>query len=183
MSLYTSAACQEKAKPTPREPHRPGVNLGLRPLARPLLPVTLALMAGIAAPAWGLRLPQPWLLAAGAALWAALALLWWRQRPARFLPLILFELLGVAFHQQAWKPYYPPGHLINLPPDQNLTLFGHLNRPGKLAGERVQFFMEAFAWRNPWGWRPASGNLLVLAPAPETPPAAGICAGARSQGG
>ena len=34
-----------------------------RPVARPLVPVTLALMAGIAAPAWGLHLPQPWLLA------------------------------------------------------------------------------------------------------------------------
>ena len=134
------------------------------------MPVTLALMAGIAAPAWGLRLPESWLLAVAVALWAALALLWWQRRPARFLPLILFGLLGVAFYQQAWKPDFPPAHLTKLPQDQRLTLFGHLNRPGKLAGERVQLFMEALAWRSPWGWRPASGNLLVLAPAPEPPP-------------
>ena len=63
MSLYASAASQEKLSPDPREPQRSGVILGLRPLARPLVPVTLALMAGIAAPAWGLRLPEPWLLA------------------------------------------------------------------------------------------------------------------------
>ena len=170
MPFNASTGSREKINAGPPEPHRPGVILGLRPLARPLLPVTLALMAGIAAPAWGLRLPEPWLLAAAVALWAALALLWWRRRPARFLPLILFGLLGVAFHQQAWQPDFPAGHLSKLPQNQSLALFGHLNRPGKLAGERVQLFMEAGAWRSPWGWRPASGNLLVLAPAPEPPP-------------
>ena len=170
MFLYASAASQEQLSPDPREPQRSGVSLGLRPLARPLVPVTVALMAGIAAPAWGLRLPEPWLLAAAAALWAGLALLWWQRRPARFLPLILFGLLGVAFYQQAWQPDFPPGHLTKLPQHQSLTLFGHLNRPGKLAGERVQLFMEAGSWRSPWGWRPASGNLLVLAPVPEPPP-------------
>jgi hypothetical protein len=162
MSLYASAASQEKLNPDPREPHRSGVILGLRPVARPLAPVTLALMVGIAAPAWGLRLPEPWLLAVVVALWAALALLWWQRRPARFLPLILFGLLGVAFHQQAWQPDFPAGHLTKLPQNQSLTIFGHLNRPGKLAGERVQLFMEAGSWRSPWGWRPASGNLLEI---------------------
>jgi len=170
MSLYASAASQEKLNADSREPHRPGFILGLRPLGRPLVPVTLALMAGIAAPAWGLHLPEPWLLAGGVVLWAALALLWWRRRPARFLPLIFFALLGVAFYQQAWQPDFPPGHLAKLPQHQNLTLFGHLNRPSKLAGERVQLFLKADAWRSPWGWRPASGNLLVLAPVPEPPP-------------
>ncbi|MCJ7819073.1 MAG: ComEC family competence protein, partial [Syntrophales bacterium] len=170
MPLYASAASQEKLNPDPREPQNSGVILGLRPLARPLVPVTLALMAGIAAPAWGLHLPNPWLLAGALALWAALALLWWQRRPARFLPLILFGLLGVAFHQQAWQPDFPAGHLTKLPQNQSLTLWGHLNRPGKLGGERVQLFMEALAWRSPWGWRPASGNLLVLAPVPEPPP-------------
>jgi len=103
-------------------------------VTRPLVPVTLALMAGIAAPAWGLHLPEPWLLAGGVALWVALALLWWQRRPARFLPLIFFALLGVAFYQQAWQPDFHPGHLAKLPQNQNLTLFGHLNRPGKLGG-------------------------------------------------
>ena len=154
----------------PREPHLPGAILAARPVARPLVPVTLALMAGMAAPAWGLRLPGAWLLAGGIALWGALALLWWRRRPARFLPLIFFGLLGVAFSQQARQPDFPAGHLTQLPQHQNLTLFGHLNRPGKLGGERVQLFMAAVAWRSPWGWRPVAGNLLVLAPVPEPPP-------------
>ena len=170
MLFSASAASQEKLNADPREPHLPGPGLGARPVVRPLVPVTLALMAGMAAPAWGLRLPEPWLLAGGLALWAALALLWWQRRPARFLPLIFFALLGVALSQQARQPDFPPGHLTQLPQNQNLTIFGHLNRPGKLGGERVQLFMEAVAWRSPWGWRPASGNLLVLAPVPEPPP-------------
>ena len=82
-----------KLTPTPGS-RTAGPGLG----ARPLVPVTLALMAGMAAPAWGLRLPEPWLLAGALALWAALALLWWQRRPARFLPLIFFALLGVAFY-------------------------------------------------------------------------------------
>ena len=153
MSLYASAASQEKLNPDPREPQRSGVILGLRPLARPLVPVTLALMAGIAAPAWGLRLPEPWLLAGALALWAALALLWWQRRPARFLPLILFGLLGVAFHQQAWQPDFPPGHLTKLPQDQSLTLFGHLNRPGKLGGNG-----SSSSWRPSPGGVPGAGG-------------------------
>ncbi len=202
MLFSAPAASQEKLDADPREPHLTGPGLGARPVVRPLVPVTLALMAGIAAPAWGLHLPEAWLLAGMLALWAALALLWWQGRPVRFLPLIFFALLGVAFHQQARQPDFPPGHLAKLPQHQNLTIFGHLNRPGKLAGEReqlgreepkeedqddwvkfgrleaekkykdsgVQLFMEAVAWRSPWGWRPASGNLLVLAPVPEPPP-------------
>ena len=144
MSFYASAASQENLNPGPREPHLAGHFLGLRPVARPLVPVTLALMAGIAAPAWGLRLPEPWLLAGAVALWAVLALLWWRRRPARFLPLILFMLLGVAFHQQAGQPDFPHAHLTKLPQNQSLTLFGHLNRPGKLgAGSEQRGMKEA----------------------------------------
>ncbi len=193
-----SDASQGKLNLPPGEPSRSGSILADRPVARPLVPVTLALMAGIAAPAWGLRLPEILLLPGLAALWGVLACLWWRRRPARFLPLILFGLLGVAFYQVAWQPDFPPGHLTNLPQRQNLILFGHLNRPGKLAGgweqpgmeepqaehredwakfgkleqkgKRVQLFMAAEAWRTPWGWRPAAGNLLVVAPELEPPP-------------
>ncbi len=139
-------------------------------LARPLVPVTLALMTGIAATAWGLHLPQTFVLAGVLITWGALGLLWWRGQPARFLPLVLFGLLGVAFSQQAWQPYFPPENVSNLPQNQNLTLMGHLNRPGKLGEDRVQLFMEVEAWRSPRGWRPASGNLLVAAPGLERPP-------------
>jgi ComEC/Rec2-related protein len=143
---------------------------GPRPIARPLVPVTLALMTGIAATAWGLHLPQTFVLAGVLALWGILALLWWRGHPTRLLPLILFGLFGVAFAQQAWEPHLPATNVFNLPQNHNLTLMGHLNRPGKLGENRVQLFMNAEAWRSPWGWRPASGHLLVAAPGLERPP-------------
>jgi len=139
-------------------------------VARPLVPVTVALMAGIAAPAWGLNLPQTYVLAGVICLWTILALLWWRRHPACLLPLVFFWLLGVALYQQAWQPHFSSDNVFNLPQHQNLILKGHLSRPGKLGEDRVQLFMTAEAWRSPWGWRPASGNLLVAAPGLERPP-------------
>jgi competence protein ComEC len=141
-----------------------------RSLARPLIPLVLALMAGIASPAWGLRLPDSWLLGGILCLLAALGLTWWRQRPARLLPLTLFYLLGVAFYQQALEPPLPPHHLVHLPQAQDLTLLGHLNRPGKRSGERSQLFVQVEAWGQRGVWRPATGLLLVTAPVPEAPP-------------
>lgn len=140
------------------------------PEPRPLVPVTLALMAGIVTPAWGLHLSNTYVLAGVFSLWGILVFLWWRHHKARVLPLVLFWLLGVAFSQQAWQPQFPADNVFNLPRNQNLTLMGHLNRPGKLGEDRVQLFMAAEAWRSPWGWRPASGNLLVAAPGLERPP-------------
>jgi competence protein ComEC len=99
-----------------------------------------------------------------------MTLLWWQRRPVRILPLLFFALLGVAFNQQARQPDFPAGHITKLPQNQYLTLFGHLSRPGKLGAGRLQLFMEAEAWRSPWGWRPAAGKILVLAPVPEPPP-------------
>jgi ComEC/Rec2-related protein len=139
-------------------------------VVRPLVPLVLALMAGIAATAWGLQLPQFSVLAGILFSWGALAFLWWRGHPARVLPLLLFGLLGVAFSQQARQPNFPPENVINLPVNQNLTVMGRLNRPGKLGEDRVQLFMTATAWQSPWGWRPASGNLLVTAPVLKRPP-------------
>jgi ComEC/Rec2-related protein len=157
---------QEKLNIAAPEPHLQGVI----PVARPLLPVTLALMAGIAAPAWGLHLPPTYALMGILGLWGSLLYFWWRRHPARFLPLVFFWLLGVVFYQQAWQPVFSAENIFNLPSNQNLTLKGHLNHPGKLGEDRVQLFMTAEAWRGPWGWRPVSGSLLVVAPKLEPPP-------------
>jgi ComEC/Rec2-related protein len=156
--------------PDSLKPYQPGSGPAAPPVARPLVPVTLALMAGIAAPAWGLHLPQTYAVAGVVSLWVALVFLWWARRPVRFLPLVCFWLLGVAFYQQAWQPNFLPENVFNLPQNQNLTLMGHLNRPGKLGEDRVQLFMTTEAWRSPWGWRPVAGNLLVAAPRLDPPP-------------
>ncbi|MFI5332082.1 MAG: ComEC/Rec2 family competence protein, partial [Desulfobaccales bacterium] len=147
--------------------HPPTAN---RPWARPLLPVVLALMAGLASAAWGLNPPERWLIAGFGFVGIALAALWLTRRPARLLPLICFWLLGVAFYQQTLHPVLPPHHLVNLPQDQEITLLGRLNYPAKLGQERVQLFMAAQAWLSPEGWRPATGRLLVAAPDLPVPP-------------
>ena len=89
------------------------------PFSRPLLPVVLALMAGLASPAWGLRLPEKWLAAALVSFWAILGVLWLARRPVRLLPLVLFWLLGVAFYQQALQPVFPLYHLVICPRSRN----------------------------------------------------------------
>jgi len=141
-----------------------------RPVARPLVPVALALMAGIASPAWGLRLADQWLAAGLVGLWGAMVLIWWARRPSRLLPLVFFWLLGLALGQQALQPFFAPHHLVHLPQEGEVTLLGRLNRPGKMGPQRVQLFLEASAWRSPAGWRPATGRLLVAGPGLASPP-------------
>jgi competence protein ComEC len=170
MPAWSTDHLQENLPAALPGPSRRTPNTKARPVARPLVPVTLAFMAGIAAPAWGLHLPEIALAVGLLLLWSGLAFLWWQGRPARLLPLLFFWLLGVAFCQQAWQPWFPTGHVTRLPQAQHLTLWGHLYRPGKLGQERVQLFLEAEAWRSPWGWRPAAGKILVVAPRLEPPP-------------
>lgn len=143
-----------------------------RQFARPLAPATLALMAGIATPAWGFTLPFPWLLAGLLTLLAAMLLIFAVRRPVRLLPLLFFWLLGMAFYQQARHPGFPPHHVANLPQDRAITLSGYLYHPSKTGAARVQLYLEAQAWRSPRGWQPATGKVLVLAP-PMEPPTAG----------
>jgi hypothetical protein len=58
MPFPTPDASQGELSAAPREPRLSVSVLGAPPVARPLVPVTLALMEGIAAPAWGLHLPE-----------------------------------------------------------------------------------------------------------------------------
>jgi competence protein ComEC len=153
-----------------RKPQAGNLVLPGRPLARPLVPVVLALMAGIASPAWGLRLADQWLAPALVGLWGAMVLIWWARRPSRLLPLVFFWLLGLALGQQALQPCFPPPHLVHLPQEGEVTLLGRLNRPGKMGPQRVQLFLAASAWRSPAGWRPATGRLLLTAPPLALPP-------------
>ena len=54
MPFSTTDASQEELSAAVCKPPLPTSILEKRPVARPLVPVTLALMAGMAAPAWGL---------------------------------------------------------------------------------------------------------------------------------
>jgi competence protein ComEC len=100
----------------------------------------------------------------------ALAFTCWRGRPARFLPLAFFGVLGLAFYQQAWQPAFPAAHVAHLPRDREVSLLGRLTRPGKIGPERVQLVVGLEAWATPQGWHPARGRILVSAPPLEPPP-------------
>jgi competence protein ComEC len=141
-----------------------------RPWARPLAPVVVALVAGVASPAWGLRLPEAWLAVGLFSLWAGLALAFRLRRRVRIVPLAFFWLLGVALCQQALNPALPPHHLVRLPQNEKINILGSLNRSGKVGEGRVQLFLAPEAWLAPAGWRPATGNLLVSAPKLDLPP-------------
>jgi len=141
-----------------------------RTLARPLIPLVLALMAGVAAPSWDLNLPPRWLVAGIPVLLAGLALNWRRRRPVLVLPLLLFCGLGLALSQEARAPSLPPHHLVHQPLGAEVSILGRVNRPGKHVGERVHLYLEAQALRGAAGWQPACGKLLVTLPAQELPP-------------
>jgi competence protein ComEC len=141
-----------------------------QPVARPLIPVTLAFMAGVGAPALGLPLPLSFLTLGPVVLWLALALLYLARRSSGLLPLAFFWLLGLAFCLQAGHPVVPLTDVANLPRETELSLLGQMDRPPKAGGARLQLFLKVEAWRSPEGWRPASGKLLVTAPQFHAPP-------------
>jgi len=61
--------------------HEPGsTRTGVK---RPLVPVVLALMVGLATAAWGLHIPRIWLLIGLAGLLAILLVLWLPATPQR----------------------------------------------------------------------------------------------------
>ncbi len=137
---------------------------------RPLIPALLALMAGLLAAAWGLPLPRAWTLPLLAGLWLGLLAGWWTDRRLLLLPLAFFFALGVAMYGQARDPVLPPGHLVEVPTDREVSLLGRLARPAKVGPERLQLCVAVEAWRGPRGWQPATGLLAVSAPKQEPPP-------------
>ncbi|MDI6853421.1 MAG: ComEC/Rec2 family competence protein [Deltaproteobacteria bacterium] len=132
-----------------------------QPAARPLVPITLALLLGIAGSAWGLRLPGPYPAAVSAMLFSALLCLWLKGRSARLMPLAAFWLLGLALAQQALAPAFPSHHVANLPQDREIILKGNLYLPPQAREGGLRLFLEADLWLSPQGWRPACGKVLV----------------------
>ena len=66
-------------------------------MKRPLIPLVLALMVGLAAAAWGVNLPRPWLLIILAALLVIMLLLFWGRAPSSSKP-------GTAGHPERKTP-------------------------------------------------------------------------------
>lgn len=140
--------------------------------ARPLVPVVVALMAGLLAASWGLSLPRGWILPLLSGLWLGLFWGWWTDRRLLLLPLLWFFLAGAALYGQALAPVLPPEHVARLPEDQEITLRARVARPERSVPERLQLVVAAEAWLSPRGWWPVRGLVLVSAPL-MPPPAVG----------
>lgn len=143
---------------------------------RPLIPVVLALMAGLAAGAWGLEIPGKWLVAGLALLWGLLGLCYWYRPPFPLLllipPLLFFAGLGTGLYHQALKPHFHPDHVARLPVGEELVFTGRLARPSRVTPEGLRLFLAGEAWKGPRNWEPVRGMVLVQAP-PFTPPPVG----------
>jgi competence protein ComEC len=95
----------------------------------------------------------------------------WINQAAWVIPLLFFALLGVGLYDQALHPAFPPHHLANLSPQKGeIVLSGRLSRPTRVSAETVRLYVATEAWKSAAGWRPATGNLLVVAPPLSAPP-------------
>ncbi len=151
-------------------PQPPGSDPAGPAFLRPLLPVVLALTAGIGAGSWGLQVPRAWAVPLLAGVGVGLLWGWWTDRRLLFMPLIWFFLLGAAGYHQSLRPVLPPEHVTRLPVETELSLRGRLARPPRSGPAGLQLVVQAEAWLSPQGWRPATGLVLVLAPPGEAPP-------------
>ncbi len=141
-----------------------------RPLARPLALLVLALGAGLLAADLGLAVPRTWTLPGLLALGLGLGWGWWRDGRLLLFPLGCFFALGAAMYGQAREPLLPPGHLVQLPVGEEVTMSGYVARPGKMGPERLGLVVAVEAWRSPGGWQPVQGLVWVSAPPQEPPP-------------
>ncbi|MBW1987499.1 MAG: ComEC/Rec2 family competence protein [Deltaproteobacteria bacterium] len=134
------------------------------PIARPLVPLTLALIGGIASPAWGIDFSYRW--AAGASLFIllGLGLAWFYGRSCRGLSLVLFWLIGLASYQLALNPPLPANHVCHLPADSAISLIGRIDQPPKALASGWRFELEADSWLGPQGWQATTGRVQVYAP-------------------
>lgn len=130
--------------------------------SRPLAPLVLALMAGIAAPLPGLALPSVWLAAAAAGLFFLMLFLFRRGQPLAWAGCLLCFCLGQGLFQNALNPALPAHHVRFLPHDSPISIEGVVqNRPLPARGGDRRFELAAASWSDGGAWQPACG--LVLA--------------------
>ncbi len=139
-------------------------------MKRPLLWPALLFAAGILAAAW-IPLP-PWPLLAGGLVFAAIAVLWARLRPALLYPLILLAgLANYTLHTAALSPH-DLRRVLKIEP-QLVTVRGRLRESPTFSsyqrGEnptwRTQVRVHVSALRaNNGAWQPAHGAMAATAP-------------------
>lgn len=130
--------------------------------SRPLLPLTAALAAGIAAgPSWGARCPPGFLGFSFVLLLFLIALFlvlhWDPILPA----LALFFLAGLGLAHAACHPPLPAQHIYHLPRQADLSLRGVVQDWPRQRGGEQEIVLAAVAWAAPQGWQAATGQVLI----------------------
>jgi competence protein ComEC len=109
------------------------------------------------------RLAQSW--------WVPALRQWaWPDLAVRVAPLLFFFLLGVGLYHQALAPDFPSHHLAHLSQRDEVVLSGRLCRPTRVGPQGVRLYLAMEASKDPAGWRAATGQLVVSAPALTAPP-------------
>lgn len=128
-----------------------------RPWSRPLVPLTAALAAGIAAPSFIAVLPPFYLLFLIPGLILLLAVLIWQRWPVNWCALLLFFCLGQAFYGQAVNPRLAADHLRFLPQHSAMSIMGRVQSQPVVKGADLALDMAALAWSSGSNWQEASG--------------------------
>jgi len=125
--------------------------------SRPLVPLTTALAAGIAAPSLGGAIPPLWLFFLIPGFLLLLAVLIWRRWPLGWAACLLFFLLGQGLYQHAVNPRLSADHVRFLPQQTAISLLGQLQNQPTFKGSSPAVDLAALAWSDGRTWRPAAG--------------------------
>ena len=127
--------------------------------AKPLIPILLALMCGIAA---GLYVPAlPSVFPAICIALLASALLAWKSRNVHLLPLILFFLLGYWSLQGWTAPNLPANHITRFIDDKPWHVIGTLDGRPELLSDRTRFTLRVESLTRRQVCCPVTGSLWV----------------------
>jgi competence protein ComEC len=129
--------------------------------SRPLVLLTLALAAGIGAPAVLGPLPPTWLLGLIPFLLLLLAVCCWRRWPLTGAAVLLFFCLGQGLYQQALSPPLHPADVRRLPSQTPLSLMGTVQSQPWFRESGASVDLAAQAWSTGHGWQPARGLVRV----------------------
>ncbi len=130
-----------------------------RVYARPLIPVLLALMAGITMGLYVPGLPGVFLAVSFAFLTCICFV--WKARKVRLLPLFLFFLLGYCSLQGWIAPHLPPNHVTRFIDDHPWHIIGRLDGDAEYTLDRTRFTLRVESLTRKQVCYPVTGAIRV----------------------
>lgn len=136
--------------------------------SRPLVPLTLALAAGMATPDFFSSFSFPWSFGLITVLLLLLGLGIRQRWPLGWLACLLFFFLGQGLVNNALNPPMVPGDVRSLPHHRPISLMGVVSSRPLLRGTDYNLDLDALAWHDGQAWRPAVGLVRLMGmPGPE----------------